>query len=448
MENYFSDNEFEGKSKSLGDIFDLRDKENINDPFEGIFCPKIKYIEEDFEIKKEENENKYFINANKALYQTENKSMPLEKIFGLTDKDKMIDSFESEFPQKKELIEFIEEDFEITKEENDNKYFINENKEQYQTENNNTPYTKSTSFVTNINLVKKEKNANLNTPLEVSDYSKSIDQIRIASKAALTTNQIKDEERCEITEKDNRDRDLITKTPPDANINLVQKDQNTNETSEKRKIFNISKVNKKIGRMLKKLKSKFKAPHNKYSEDNIIRKFKARFQDILLRYINCEHSKFMETKGKSKQTKLLQRISPEESKKISKADNIRWFSTKLKELFSSDLSQKCSLYDSNYNRRTIEKIYKNNEALNVINILDKEVLDMYDLYRNNIKIDGFTTLEDDLKMLKEKMEKENEEEKEDIELYLSNYRNIAMKLDKIFDEKIGRNKKKSKKISL
>jgi hypothetical protein len=238
----------------------------------------------------------------------------------------------------------------------------------------------------------------------------------------------------------------VTGTPKTNNNKITI---NTNKNMENyRKIFNISKVNKKVGRMLKKLKSKFKALHNKYSEDNIIRKFKARFQDILLRYTNYEHSIFMETKGKSKKTKLLQRINPEESRKISKADNIRWLSTKLKELFSSDLSQKCSLYDSNYNRRTIEKIYKNNEALNVINILDKEVLDMYDLYRNNVKIDGFTTLEDDLKMLKEKMEKEKEEEEEDIELYLSKYRNIAMKLDKIFDEKIGRNKKKSKKISL
>ena len=75
---------------------------------------------------------------------------------------------------------------------------------------------------------------------------------------------------------------------------------------------------------------------------------------------------------------------------------------------------------------------------------------MYNLYRNNVKIDGFTTLEDDLKMLREKMVKENEEEEEeeDIELYLSKYRNIAMKLDEIFDKKKGRNKKKSKKNSL
>ena len=244
-----------------------------------------------------------------------------------------------------------------------------------------------------------------------------------------------------------QEQNLKINETPETNLNKSNIYPQKNMENS-RKIFNISKVNKKVGRMLKKLKSKFKAPHNKYSEDNIIRKFKARFQDILLKYINYRHSKFMETKGKSKKIKLLQRINPEESRKIGKADNLRWFSTKLKELFSSDLSQKCSLYNSDYNRRTIENIYKNNEDLDVINILEKEVIVMYNLYRNNVKIDGFTTLEDDLKMLREKMEKENEEaeEEEDVELYLSNYRNIAMRLDKIFEDKKGRNKKKPRKI--
>ena len=244
-----------------------------------------------------------------------------------------------------------------------------------------------------------------------------------------------------------QEQNLKINETPETNLNKSNIYPQKNMENS-RKIFNISKVNKKVGRMLKKLKKKFKAAHNKYSEDNIIRKFKARFQDILLKYINYRHSKFMETKGKSKKIKLLQRINPTESRKISKADNLRWFSTKLKELFSSDLSQKCSLYNSDYNRRTIENIYKNNEDLDVINILEKEVIVMYNLYRNNVKIDGFTTLEDDLKMLREKMEKENkeEEEEEDVELYLSNYRDIAMRLDKIFEDKKGRNKKKPRKI--
>ena len=378
---------------------------------------------------------------NLGYNEIEGKAMSLEDYDNLGYKDQINDPFEDAFSTKKQNYE--EDDFEITKEDNENRYFINANKKQYQTENNNIPNTKSTYSNTNINIIKKDQNVNLNTPLKGCDYSKVKDQVTIACEAVFSTNKVEDDEEYEITEKDIMNRYLIPKTP---------KITSTNSQNSKilRKIFDISKVNKKVGRMLKKLKSKFKAPHNKYSEDNIIRKFKARFQDILLSYINYKHSKFMETKGKSKKTKLLQRINPTESRKISKADNLRWFSTKLKELFSSDLSQKCSLYNSDYNRRTIENIYKNNEDLDVINILEKEVIVMYNLYRNNVKIDGFTTLEDDLKMLREKMEKENEEaeEEEDVELYLSKYRNIAMRLDKIFEDKKGRNKKKSKKISL
>ena len=370
------------------------------------------------------NENEY-----------EGKKMFLKGFEEPIDRDQINDPFEDIFSIKK--VNYEGEDSEITKEDNENRYFIKINKKHYQTENNNTPNTKSTTSVTNINLVTKVQNVNFNTPLKGDDCSKVKDQVTIACEAVFSTSKANDDKEYEITEKGNINRYLNEKTSPITSGNNLK-------TKNSRKMFGISKVNKKLGRLLKKLKSKFKAPHNKYSEDNIIRKIKVRFLVILLNYINYGYSKFMKTKGKSKKAKLLQRIGPEESKKISKADNMRWFSTKLKDLFSSALSQKCTLYNPDYNRKRINDIYKNNEALNVINILEKEMIDMYDLYRNNVKIDGFITLEDDLKMLREKMEKKKDEE--DIELYLSKYRNIAMKLDEIFDKKKGRNKKRSKKF--
>ena len=348
---------------------------------------------------------------------------------------------------------YDEEEYEITKEDDENRYFINVNKITNKAENNQ-PITKSTSSNTNINLIKKEKFENSNTPLDSNDCPRNKRQEKDGNEV-VSTNKDNYLEDCEMIGKDNKES--ITKTTPIIEIDSAIRDQNTNCTPGvfsiiiknpkdkiSSKVFNISKVNKKLGRMLKKLKKKFKAPHNKYSEDNIIRRIKARFLEKLLHYINFENSKFWEAKGNSKKIKLLQKIGPEESRKISKAENLRWFSTKLKDLFSSDLSKKCSLYDSDYNRHKINEIYKNNEAVDVINILEKEVIDMYNLYRNNVKIEGFITLEEDLKKLREKKEKENEEE---IELYLSNYKKIALRLDKIFEDKKGRNRK-SKKISL
>ena len=57
---------------------------------------------------------------------------------------------------------------------------------------------------------------------------------------------------------------------------------------------------------------------------------------------------------------------------------------------------------------------------------------MYEIYVNDIKLDGFETLEDDLKNLQNKMEKEDEE---DIEEYLKEYKYVAQNLEQIFKEK-------------
>jgi len=389
----------------------------------------------------------------------EEKPMRLNNSNYLKDKEQKNEPYEAVFSA--ENFKYDEEEYEITKEDDENRYFINVNKITNKPENNQ-PITKSTSSITNINLIKKEKIENSNTPLNSNDYPRNKRQEKDGNDEAVSTSKVIYLEDCEMTEKGNKES--ITKTSPVIEIDSANGDQNTNEAPETNsnkinnpkdknssKIFGISKFNKKVGRMPKKLKNKFKAPHNKYSEDNIIRKDKARVQDIFMDFINYRYYKHLESKGISRKIKLLQRINPEESRKISKADNLRWFSTKLKDLFSSNLSGKCTLYDSDYNRRKINELYKNNEAIDVINILEKKVIDMYNLYRNNVKIEGFITLEEDLKQMREKMEKEKEKEKEeeeeDIELYLSNYKDIALRLDKIFEDKVGR-KKKSKKISL
>ena len=50
---------------------------------------------------------------------------------------------------------------------------------------------------------------------------------------------------------------------------------------------------------------------------------------------------------------------------------------------------------------------KENEAKNVISILDKKVRDMYNIYSKDIKLEGFLTLEDDLKNQRKLMKKSN-----------------------------------------
>ena len=214
----------------------------------------------------------------------------------------------------------------------------------------------------------------------------------------------------------------------------------------KQTIFKISKVNKKLGRLIKKFKASIKGKHNKNSQDNIIQKVKASFHEKIYNYVNYEYEKFLEAKSNNNNeqkmiTKLIKRISPQESKKIKKEENLLWFSLKLKGLLSSKLSLKYSKFESNYNEKRINQLYEKNEAKNVIEILEKNVKDMYEIYCNNIHIEGFGTLKDDLIALRKKMEQDNEE---NIEEYLKKYQEVAQNLEQIFQKKKPRLTKKKR----
>ena len=208
------------------------------------------------------------------------------------------------------------------------------------------------------------------------------------------------------------------------------------------KIFDIVKAKKKNikkGRMTKDLKKNYLGIHNKFSQDNIIRKIKASFIEKSMNYINKQFSIHLKRRGIKKYYRLIQRISPSESRKIRKSENLDFLETPLKTIFSSSLSKKCSLYEPDYNKKQIEKLYLENEAKDVIKTLDMPVGDMYDKYCKNIKMDGFGTLEDDLIEERLKMEEKKEN---NIDGYLEKYKYTAENYRQIFDEKKARISKK------
>ena len=219
---------------------------------------------------------------------------------------------------------------------------------------------------------------------------------------------------------------------------LIPNDQKEKKMKKKDKIFNIIKQERKknLGRIKKYLKKTGK--HNKFTEDNIIRKIKANFIEKSRNYINHQYDLCMNKHKFKKIKKFLQRISPDEHRKISKEKNIKWFKSKLKDIFSSNLSKKCSLYNPDYNKEQINEVYKNPKAKNVVNILEKSVSELYSSYSKDSKIEGFKTLKDDLEDLKKKMEKEEEE---NIDEYLKKYEEIAKNLETIYLNKKSRTSK-------
>ena len=225
----------------------------------------------------------------------------------------------------------------------------------------------------------------------------------------------------------------ITKSTKEENQTKIKKTPTNSNT-----IFQIVKVNKKLGR-IGKSRQYISGKHNKWSPDNIIQKIKANFHEKLFNYINKEYEKYLIINHIDR-PQLIKRISSVESKNIKKDDNLLWFSLKLKDLFSIEISSKYTRFSENYNKNNIEKLYKENKAKDVINILEKTVREVFNEFCNDMPIDGFETIKYDLESQKKKMEKENEDNIE----YLKKYKDIAQNLEQIYKLKKSRRKNKNK----
>ena len=203
-----------------------------------------------------------------------------------------------------------------------------------------------------------------------------------------------------------------------------------------KKIFKIIKINKKLGRIKKN--SLLTGKHNKLSEDNIIRKIKARFHEKLRLYINIEYNKYIlkKTQKNRHTNNWLKKISPKISRKIKKEENLQWFQSKIYEIFSNNISLRYSSHLVNSNKKKIERLLSLNEKNKIIEILNSSIEAMFDKYINNEKIEGFKTLEDDINELRTQMKKSSQS---NIEEYLIKYEEVAKNMKQIFILKNSRN---------
>ena len=203
---------------------------------------------------------------------------------------------------------------------------------------------------------------------------------------------------------------------------------------KKQKIFEIFKMNKKLGRIKKN--SKYKGKHDKLSEDNIIRKIKRRFHENLRLYINEEYNNYrLKNKNLKKTNNWLKKIAPNISSQIKKKDNLKWFQSKIFEIFSENISLKYSAHPLNSNKLKISNLLSLNDYINVKKLLNSTVEELFDKYINNEKLSGFKTLDDDIKELKSKMESSKEK---NIKEYLIKYESIAKNMKTIFKNKFER----------
>jgi hypothetical protein len=204
---------------------------------------------------------------------------------------------------------------------------------------------------------------------------------------------------------------------------------------QKQKIFEITKINKKIGRIKKN--STLIGKHNKFSQDNIIRKIKRRFLENVRLYINDEYKKDCISKKKNKgKNNWLKKIDPKFSRKIKKRDNLQWFKFKIFEVFSENISLKYTSFGIDSNKQKIQNFFLTEEPNKVKDILNTTIETLFNIYIKNEKLDNFKTLNDDVKQLEKQMKELGQE---NIKEYLIKYEKTAKNMKMIFINKTERN---------
>lgn len=221
---------------------------------------------------------------------------------------------------------------------------------------------------------------------------------------------------------------------------------------KRKKIFNIFKEKKKQKQTIKIIGRKKKIDitrngnddydnnkeyHSKMKEDNLIQKIKVVFVNSSMNFINKRHKNY-KIKINQKYERLVYKIKSEFAQVIKKDENLKFLQTSIRDLFSSDLSEKYSKQIKDFNRNQIAQLYRDNKEKEVIEILDKTVNCLLNDYaEGKYKDEGFS-LDIDLNEIKEKMEKNNEK---NINNYIQEYKAKVKDFGNIFEKKISRNRK-------
>ena len=356
------------------------------------------------------------------------------------DQSMIIENFEDRFNQlnisfrdESYINNIIDNDIDVNEDEMLALYFIHKSEETNNKIQNISEEIEKTdknlSFIDNSDInvnITKDKIQNISEEIEKTDKKINSQDISDIDDSYLA--------------KDRSTKSIEVKHKKKADIKIIRK-------YEKKifKIVKIKKINNKKGRLLKNAKKRYYYRyHDKFKEDNIIKKIKISFIGKTMNYINKEYGIYLNQHKIKKIGMLIKRIAPNISTRIKKENNLKWFDSKLKDIFSDNISSKYSKFNGDYNKKQIEQIYKEDDAKNMINILDKKVRDMYYIYSKNIKLEGFLTLEDDLRIQRELMKKNNEEE---VDKYLKKFQNIAQNLEQIFMRKRGRNYNKNNNMN-
>ena len=214
----------------------------------------------------------------------------------------------------------------------------------------------------------------------------------------------------------------------DKIINNIDTINNNNIIINKKPIFGIRKDNKKPKGRREKGYNLIKAKNDKFRRDNTIQRIKSKFVSSTMIAINRLYDKYSDENG-LRHRRFLQKIAPIFSNIKIYQQSLEYMQKKVWEMFSEKLSVKCFRQEKDYNTKSIENLFRENEALEIIKILNFTIKEIYEIYIgiSDYIIPGYG--------LKYDLDKIIEKEGND---YAEKYEEIAKNLIQIYEGKYGR----------
>ena len=191
--------------------------------------------------------------------------------------------------------------------------------------------------------------------------------------------------------------------------------------------------------------------HDKYAENNMIRKMKVIIKNDLLDFINSKIKNELNLSNiiingkiyKDNEIKLLN-IKQDQIKDTNVDFNLVFLNTKIKDILSEKISKNNRIkYPSNFNDILINKIYHIKNGESITSILDMTFLECLKYYRkdkdiiNDDKYSCLKGLEKGFENLKDKLMKKNDEK----------YADMLIELIKEFEEIYSKKKSRVKRVN-
>ena len=214
------------------------------------------------------------------------------------------------------------------------------------------------------------------------------------------------------------------------------------EVRVKKVIFRITKEKHKlIGRRKKNRIYGYPANHTKFEPKNILTRNKKAAYNNFLAYFNKSIKNSKDEEIKKRKIKL-RKIDNSVIGVCSKNDNLNLIKMNMKDILSHPLSNNHTRFDKNYNKKEIDFILGRKDK-KLIYILNKNFEYVIRIYANVLvdkNFDGFKTIEDEVKKIKDIP-------KDDLEMeYIKTYTKFAQNFKRAYQD-INERCSKKKKIN-